>query len=390
MEAEAEAAEQAKCTHSLIIKDHPMGTTEGEVREFFTGRQIERVTSLRNLVYVDFASVEEARRALSEAKGKNFKGSPVKIRVNERPRHRPGDGGEGPQGGRAGEKRGRDLRDNGGGWRDDRRSEAPERRRGAERGSGGGAAGGGQGSHCLMMREVPRDCGDRDVRRFFGDFRLDRIVFQEGGVARVYFYSVEDASRALESRNGQELFGRPCQLEVDENPYYGLHRGGGGGAGEACRHGVIVRGLPREHHRDVRSHLLDFFDGLRVTNAVVARLKREERPGDLQRARGDAYVYFRSVEDAERAVEMSGRALGGGRCLEIKRNSTPNVDLCEVCKSRGGGRAGGEGPGAKRRKTNEAGAAAPLPENPYPGEKRGRDRRDFGGGWRDDRRRRRR
>ena len=390
VEAEAEAAEQAKCTHSLIIKDHPMGTTEGEVREFFTGRQIERVTCLRSLVYVDFASVEEARRALSEAKGKNFKGSPVKIRVNERPRHRPGDGGEGPQGGRAGEKRGRDLRDNGGGWRDDRRSEAPERRRGAERGSGGGAAGGGQGSHCLMMREVPRDCGDRDVRRFFGDFRLDRIVFQEGGVARVYFYSVEDASRALESRNGQELFGRLCQLEVDENPYYGLHRGGGGGAGEACRHGVIVRGLPREHHRDVRSHLLDFFDGLRVTNAVVARLKREERPGDLQRARGDAYVYFRSVEDAERAVEMSGRALGGGRWLEIKRNPTPNVDHCEVCKSRGGGRADGEGPEAKRRKTNEAGAAAPLPENPYPGEKRGRDRRDFGGGWRDDRRRRRR
>ena len=114
MEAEAEAAEQAKCTHSLIIKDHPMGTTEGEVREFFTGRQIERVTCLRNLVYVDFASVEEARRALSEAKGKNFKGSRVEIRVNARPRHRPGDGGEGPRGGR-GEKRGRDRRDNGGG-----------------------------------------------------------------------------------------------------------------------------------------------------------------------------------------------------------------------------------------------------------------------------------
>ena len=93
MEAEAEAAEQAKCTHSLIIVDQPRGTMEGEVREFFTGRQIERVTCLRNLVYVDFASVEEARRALSEAKGKNFKGSRVEIRVNARPRHRPGDGG---------------------------------------------------------------------------------------------------------------------------------------------------------------------------------------------------------------------------------------------------------------------------------------------------------
>jgi len=93
VEAEAEAAEQAKCTHSLIIVDQPRGTMEGEVREFFTGRQIERVTSLRNLVYVDFASVEEARRALSEAKGKNFKGSRVEIRVNARPRHRPGDGG---------------------------------------------------------------------------------------------------------------------------------------------------------------------------------------------------------------------------------------------------------------------------------------------------------
>ena len=97
-----------------------------------------------------------------------------------------------------------------------------------------------------------------------------------------------------------------------------------------------------------------------------------------------AYLYFGSVGEARQALRQEGGCgvrMMGTR-VDISMNLNPRIPR--------GGRAGGEGPGAKRRKTNEAGAAAPLPENPYPGEKRGRDRRDFGGGWRDDRRRRRR
>ncbi|WZN62977.1 hypothetical protein HKI87_06g45220 [Chloropicon roscoffensis] len=67
---------------TLIIVGQPGGTMEDDVREFFTGRQIERVTMYKNTIHIDFASVEEGRRALSEAKGKNFKGSQVKIRVH--------------------------------------------------------------------------------------------------------------------------------------------------------------------------------------------------------------------------------------------------------------------------------------------------------------------
>ena len=57
---------------------HNCGPAQGDhgwrVREFFTGRQIERVTSLRNLVHVDFASVEEARRALRRGEGQELQG----------------------------------------------------------------------------------------------------------------------------------------------------------------------------------------------------------------------------------------------------------------------------------------------------------------------------
>ena len=94
---------------SLIIVGRPRGTMEGDVREFFTGRQIERVTFFQKSCHVDFASVEEGRRALSEAKGKKFKGKQVKIRVHtnlikERKSGAPAEGsgggaarGEGPK-----------------------------------------------------------------------------------------------------------------------------------------------------------------------------------------------------------------------------------------------------------------------------------------------------
>ena len=94
---------------SLIIVGRPRGTMEGDVREFFTGRQIERATFFQKSCHVDFASVEEGRRALSEAKGKKFKGKQVKIRVHtnlikERKSGAPAEGsgggaarGEGPK-----------------------------------------------------------------------------------------------------------------------------------------------------------------------------------------------------------------------------------------------------------------------------------------------------
>jgi len=64
--------------------------------------------------YLYFGSVGEARQALRQEGGCGVRmmGTRVDISMNLNPRI--------PRGGR-GEKRGRDRRDNGGGWRDDRR-----------------------------------------------------------------------------------------------------------------------------------------------------------------------------------------------------------------------------------------------------------------------------
>ena len=167
VEAEAEAAEQAKCTHSLVIVNQPRGTMEGEVREFFTGRQIERVTSLRNLVYVDFASVEEARRALSEAKGKNFKGSRVEIRVNARPRHRPGDGG---------------------------RAIDPN-----------------VATHGLEVLGLPDGTREDDVRSFFTGHKVDNVIMRRAQ-AYAYFFSAGDAKSALEQARGRQVLGKEVEV----------------------------------------------------------------------------------------------------------------------------------------------------------------------------------
>jgi len=400
VEAEAEAAEQAKCTHSLIIVDQPRGTMEGEVREFFTGRQIERVTSLRNLVYVDFASVEEARRALSEAKGKNFKGSRVEIRVNARPRHRPGDGGRAidpnvathglevlglPDGTRED-----DVRSFFTGHKVDnvimRRAQAyayffsaGDAKSALEQARGRQVLGeevevrmnlnpkqalredpkvASRDSHCLWMRDLPEGMTERDVEHFFEGFRVDTVVLDQD-IAFVHFFSKEDASRALAEKGGGEIGGRAANIRVDPCP--------------RCTHSLDIQGLPRRaRESDIRNH----FDKYRVDKVMISE---DQRTGAVS-----AYLYFGSVGEARQALRQEGGCgvrMMGTR-VDISMNLNPRIPR--------GGRAGGEGPGAKRRKTNEAGAAAPLPENPYPGEKRGRDRRDFGGGWRDNRRRRRR
>ena len=296
VEAEAEAAEQAKCTHSLIIVDQPRGTTEGEVREFFAGRQIERVTCLRNLVYVDFASVEEARRALSEAKGKNFKGSRVEIRVNARPRHRPGDGGRAidpnvathglevlglPDGTRED-----DVRSFFTGHKVDnviiRRAQAyayffsaGDAKSALEQARGRQVLGkevevrmnlnpkqalredpkvASRDSHCLWMRDLPEGMTERDVEHFFEGFRVDTVVLDQD-IAFVHFFSKEDASRALAEKGGGEIGGRAANIRVDPCP--------------RCTHSLDIQGLPRRaRESDIRNH----FDKYRVSLLLLAVL----------------------------------------------------------------------------------------------------------------------
>ncbi|WZN64714.1 hypothetical protein HKI87_10g62710 [Chloropicon roscoffensis] len=371
VEAEAEAAEQAKCTHSLIIVDQPRGTMEGEVREFFTGRQIERVTSLRNLVYVDFASVEEARRALSEAKGKNFKGSRVEIRVNARPRHRPGDGGRAidpnvathglevlglPDGTRED-----DVRSFFTGHKVDnvimRRAQAyayffsaGDAKSALEQARGRQVLGkevevrmnlnpkqalredpkvASRDSHCLWMRDLPEGMTERDVEHFFEGFRVDTVVLDQD-IAFVHFFSKEDASRALAEKGGGEIGGRAANIRVDPCP--------------RCTHSLDIQGLPRRaRESDIRNH----FDKYQVDKVMI---NEDWRAGAVS-----AYLYFGSVGEARQALRQEGGCgvrMMGTR-VDISMNLNPRIPR--------GGR----------------------------GEKRGRDRRDNGGGWRDDRRRRR-
>ena len=80
------AEDLEKRTHSLEVHGITRDVREEDVRDFFRGYDLEKVTFGRDVTYVYFYSVKDASSALERARGRDLRGIQVDVRVNRDPR----------------------------------------------------------------------------------------------------------------------------------------------------------------------------------------------------------------------------------------------------------------------------------------------------------------
>ena len=255
-------------THSLEVHWGSPKVREEDVRDFFRGFDLEHVTIFRKHAYVYFYSVEDASSALERARGRDLRGIQVDVRVNRDPRRKLG-GHDKPLGAK-------DLKER---------------------------------THSLEVHGITRDVREEDVRDFFRGYDLEKETFGRD-VTYVYFYSVKDASSALERAKGRDLRGIQVDVRVNRDPRRKL-----GGESHPRRSEEVrttkcleVRNLPRGcEEKDVEA----LFGGHDVDVIVLD-------PDQLK-----AYVYFYSVEDAAAALQQRQGGEVLGRAVDLRPDPNP-------------------------------------------------------------------
>ena len=310
------AEDLEKRTHSLEVHGITRDVREEDVRDFFRGYDLEKVTFGRDVTYVYFYSVKDASSALERARGRDLRGIQVDVRVNRDPRRKLG------------------------GESHPRRSEEVRT------------------TKCLEVRNLPRGCEEKDVEALFGGHDVDVVVLDpEQRKAYVYFYSVEDAAAALQQRQGGEVLGKAVDLQPDPSP--------------RSTHSLEVHNLEEgTREDDVRRYFRDY----RVDSCMV--INSRDNRGRGKQWRTTAYVYFSTVGEAREAMlAIGGHGVDfgggqeGGRDHEQKPKA-PDEGRAITGAEKGEGAAGSGG----RGRGGGAGKVHPFPHNcgPAQGDQGGR------------------
>ncbi|GAB2285021.1 hypothetical protein Dimus_019477 [Dionaea muscipula] len=174
------------------------------------------------------------------------------------------------------------------------------------------------GSKTLFVGNLSYSVMPEDVENLFKEVaNIEDVRFsrdQDGnfkGFAHVEFASVEDAQKALEELNGQDLFGRPLRLNYAiERGSYAPHskenksfQKGGRAQGQT----LFVRGFDKSLGEDeIRSALQEHFGS-------CGEVTRVSIPTDFESGavKGIAYLDFKDSDGMTSALELNGSELGG-------------------------------------------------------------------------------